>query len=129
MLRGRQSAEQIQGDLLHAKCGYRCHAVRPRVNPLRTSAEHKFHFFGERPRLFEQKVRIPLCRVTGEQRGGARLKLQPILDRCHLNCEVGAEARSGVFEIPGGRSTQLYDCCRLLIDKRMGIATVLKEAE
>ena len=85
------------------------------MNPLRTNTEHKLHFFGEGPGLLEQKVGIPFCRVTAEERRDARLKFQPVLYRRNFNRDVGAEARSAVFEIPAGGSTKLDDCRRLVI--------------
>src|ERR1039457_2280433 len=87
------------------------------MNTLRTNPEHKLHFFGEGPRLLEQKVRVPFCRAMGESRRNAYLKFQPILYRRNFNREGRAEAPSAVFEIAARRSSKLDDSGRLLTDR------------
>src|SRR5579863_1826465 len=94
----RRPEHKIQHDFTADRV--RCHAVSGGMNPLGTNTHHELCFFRECPRLLEQKVGVPFCRVTSEKRRNSRLKLQPILYWRNLNRHSGAEARSAVFDIP-----------------------------
>ena len=119
-LRGRPEHE-IQYDF--SASGVGGHAVFRRMNPLRTNAQHELHFLRERPRLLEQKVDVPFCRVMGEKRRNSRLKFQPVLYRCNFNRDGRAEARSAAFNIPVSSSPKLHDCGRLFVTRlREGVA-------
>jgi len=87
------------------------------MNPLRANPEHKLDFFGEVPRLLEQKVRVPFRRAMAESCGNTHLKFQPILYRRNFHRGRGAEAPSTAFEIPARSSSKLDDSGRLLVDR------------
>ena len=125
MLRGGPE-HKIQHDL--TANGVRCHAVFCRMNPLRTNTQHEFRFFRERPRLLEQKVGVPFCRVKGEKRRNSRLKFQPVLYGRNFNCDGGAEARSAGFDIPVSSSPKFHDRGRLLVDRLAdGVSSAQKQ--
>src|SRR5579863_335273 len=96
--------------------GVRGHAVFCRVNPLRPNPSHELHLFRERPRFFKQKVDIPFCRVTPEERRDSSLELQPIFYRRNFNRDRGAEARSAFCDAPVGCAPQLNNGGGLLLN-------------
>src|SRR5580704_4389894 len=84
-------------------------AVGVGVNPLGANPKHELHFGRKSPRLFEEKVRGPFCRVTSKQRRNAGLKFEPLLNRGDLNRDGGTEARVTLCETPLSSCSKLND--------------------
>jgi hypothetical protein len=98
------------------------------MNPLGTNAQHELRFLRERPRLLEEKVDIPFCRVACEKWRNSQLEFQPVLYRRHLNRDSGAEARSAVCDTPVSSSPKLHDCGRLLVVRLcQGVSSAQKQ--
>src|ERR1700722_12159264 len=103
------------------------------MSPLRPNAEHELSLPGQGPRLLEEKIRVPFCRMPGVKRRDACLQFKPVFDRGTLCCEVGRERCSANTKIPigGGPDFQNGDCVviRRSLSRLNGMLSLSRLAE
>src|SRR6516164_1237006 len=77
------------------------------MSPQRSGTGHELHFLGKFPRLLEQKVNVPFCRMTIEESRNARLKFKPVFYRREFNSDITTNVRAAARKAVTNNATKL----------------------